>query len=191
MNRKKIATTKRLILRMMEPNDVDSILQIVSDPETMTFYPAVLNRTETERYVQRNLARYHRDGLGLWVVRFKDTNEFAGICGLVVQTVDEKREIEIGYLFLRKYWGQGLATEAAIACRDYGFRKRGFSRLISIIAPGNIASRRVAEKAGMKLEKETIWQDKRVCIYAIEKKDSTQRRSGLRAKKKNALPDVR
>ena len=92
---------------------------------------------------------------------------FAGQCGLVAQEVAGRREVEIGYLCLRRHWGRGLATEAARACRDYGFERLGRSRLISIITPANRASRRVAEKTGLHLEKEVEWRGLRACVYAI------------------------
>ncbi|MEM8531784.1 MAG: GNAT family N-acetyltransferase [Chloroflexota bacterium] len=71
-------------------------------------------------------------GFGLWIAVLKQTNQFVGQCGLVLQEVENRSEVEIGYLFLRKLWGQGLATEAACACRDYGFDQLGFTRLISL-----------------------------------------------------------
>ena len=92
-----------------------------------------------------------------------------GQCGLTVQEVEGKEEIEIGYLFLRKSWGQGLATEAARAVRDHGFHTLGYARLISLIDPGNLASRRVAEKVGLRQEKEVEKWGKRICVYAIHK----------------------
>ncbi len=89
-----------------------------------------------------------------------------------MQRVDDLPEVEIGYLFLRKYWGQGLATEAAAACRDYGINRLGYTRLISLIDPANIASKRVAEKIGMAFEKETFMFNKEICVYAVHAKAS-------------------
>jgi len=68
-------------------------------------------------------------------------------------------------------WGIGLATEAAQSCRDYGFSQLGCEKLISLINPANIASRRVAEKNGMQLIQEMEWRGKPTCIYAIESKN--------------------
>ena len=87
-----------------------------------------------------------------------------GQCGLTVQEVEGKNDVEIGYLFLRKFWGRGLATEAATAARDHGFNTLGYERLVSLIDPGNLASRRVAEKVGLTLEKEVEKWGKRICI---------------------------
>jgi ribosomal-protein-alanine N-acetyltransferase len=86
-----------------------------------------------------------------------------------MQQVEGKDEVEIGYLFLRKFWDRGLATEAARAARDHGFNTLGYERLVSLIDPGNLASRRVAEKIGLTLEKE-IWKwNKEICVYALRK----------------------
>src|SRR5215210_188544 len=73
---------------------------------------------------------------------------------------------------VRKFWGRGLATEAARACRDYGFDDLGYARLISLIDPANGASRRVAEKVGMSLERLTQKWDKTVCVYSISDRET-------------------
>lgn len=153
--------------------DVDHLLGIFSDPEAMRFYPAIKDRGETEAWIRWNLASYAEHGFGLWAAILKDSNQFAGECGLVAQQVEGQREVEIGYHFLRRYWGQGLATEAARACRDYGFKVLGLRRLISLIDPNNIASRKVAEHVGMSLEKEIELWNKRICVYAIQGSESS------------------
>ena len=72
-------------------------------------------------------------------------------------------------IFSTIYWGKGLATEAAIATRDYAFARLGITRLISIIDPENVRSIRVAEKIGMQYEKDVVFQSLPVRIYAIDK----------------------
>ena len=72
-----------------------------------------------------------------------------GECGICVQEVAGEKEFEISYRLRRDCWGIGLATEAARACRDYGFKQAGLRRLISIIESENVASIRVAEKMGV------------------------------------------
>lgn len=164
-----VLETPRLRLRRMTWDDVDDLLGIFSDPVAMRFYPSTKDRGETEAWIARHLRGYAEDGIGLWIAELADTGQFAGQCGLVAQEVDGRREIEIGYLFLRRHWGQGLATEAACACRDYGFAQVGQSRLISIITPANTPSRRVAERTGLHLEKVVDWRGHPACIYAIER----------------------
>ena len=81
--------------------------------------------------------------------------------------IDNQKEYEIGYRFVREYWGQGLASEAAIACRDYGFKKLNLNRLISIIEKENTDSIKVAKKVGMILEKESCFHSIQVEIYSL------------------------
>jgi [ribosomal protein S5]-alanine N-acetyltransferase len=157
-----------MVLRKMEMVDVDNLMGIFSDPIAMRYYPGTKSRAEAEEWVRWTLDSYRDHGFGQWVAILKDSGEFAGQCGLTVQDVEGKKEVEIGYLFLRKYWGQGLAPEAARTVRDHGFAL-GYRRLVSIIDPGNHASRRVAEKTGLTLEKEVWKWNKRVCVYAIDK----------------------
>jgi RimJ/RimL family protein N-acetyltransferase len=72
--------------------------------------------------------------------------------------------VEIGYDFRSDYWGQGLATEAAAAVRDFALDELGLPRVISLIRPENVASVRVSEKIGMAKEREierggaTYWE---------------------------------
>lgn len=166
-----ILETKRLTMREMTPDDLDDLFEVFSDPETMRFYLKPFDRQMTQTWIERNIQRYRLDGFGLWGLILKDSEKLIGDCGLVVQEVDGIREIEIGYHIRRDFWGIGLATEAAQSCRDYGFSQLGCEKLISLINPANIASRRVAEKNGMQLIKEMEWRGKPTCIYAIERKN--------------------
>ena len=167
----KVLETKRLVLRRMEMADVDDLMGICSDPVAMRYYPATKSREEAEEWVRWTLDSYAEHGFGQWVATLKDSGEFAGQCGLTVQEVEGVDEVEIGYLFLRRFWGRGLATEAATAARDHGFYALGRERLVSLIDPRNTASRRVAEKIGLALEKEVWKWNKRVCVYAVGDED--------------------
>lgn len=155
-----------MVLRRMEMADVDFLMGIFSDPVAMRYYPGTKSRGEADAWVRNQLDRYRDHGIGLWAAIFKDSGEFAGQCGLTLQEVEGKEEVEIGYLFLRKYWNRGLATEAARACRDHGFAL-GHDRLVSLIDPHNLASRRVAEKTGLTLHKEVEKWNKIICVYAV------------------------
>jgi [ribosomal protein S5]-alanine N-acetyltransferase len=164
--------TKRLTLREMNLDDIDDLLGVLSDPESMQFYPKPFDRLMTQMWIERNIQRYAQHGFGLWAIILKESGKLIGDCGLVVQEVDGIEEIEIGYHIRRDLWGQGLATEAAQACREYGFSQLGLDKLVSLINPANVASRRVAEKNGMRIIKEMAWQDKPTCIYAVKRIDS-------------------
>src|SRR5919107_4260745 len=136
----RVIQTERIVLRQMEMDDVDDLMGIFSDQVAMRFYPNTKSRQEAEDWVHRVQESYRDNGFGLWVAVLQDSGEFAGQCGLTVQEVEGKNEVEIGYLFLRRFWGRGLATEAARAARDHGFNTLGYERLVSLIDPGNLAS---------------------------------------------------
>ena len=159
--------TRRLTLRELTFDDVDDLFEVLGDPKAMQFYPKPFDRQMTQAWIERNIQRYVQHGFGLWAVVLD--SKLIGDCGLVVQEVDGLEEVEIGYHVRRNLWGKGLATEAAQACRDYGFKQLACDRLVSLIHPANLASRRVAQKAGMHLIKEIEWRNKPTCVYAIER----------------------
>ncbi|MGA9800286.1 MAG: GNAT family N-acetyltransferase, partial [Terriglobales bacterium] len=165
----RILETNRLLLREFVPGDIDALAAVISDPETMRFYPQALERAGVESWIERNRRRYLGDGHGLWAMVLKSSGELVGDCGLTRQTVDKVDEIEIGYHLRRDLWGRGLAPEAASACRDYGFERLRTDQLISLIRPENLPSRRVAEKVGLRWWKEVMWRDLPHCVYMIRR----------------------
>ena len=162
-----VLRTERMVLREMVPEDVDDLMRIFSDPEAMRYYPSTKTREEAERWVDWVARSYEENGFGLWACVLRETGEFCGQCGLVPQEVGGRREVEVGYLFVRGFWGRGLATEAARASRDFGFERLDRRRLVSLIDPRNTASRRVAERIGMRPEKELEWRGKPTCVYSV------------------------
>jgi ribosomal-protein-alanine N-acetyltransferase len=170
----KILETTRLLLREFTPEDTDALALVLSDPETMRYYPAPYDRAGVEQWIERNRQRYQDDGVGLWAMELKKTQDSEvhkpiGDCGVIVQQVEGERFYEIGYHLRRDFWGQGLATEAAVACRDWAFAHLKTERLISLIRPENLPSRRVAERSGMTIWKEVNWRGLSHCVYSIER----------------------
>jgi RimJ/RimL family protein N-acetyltransferase len=167
-----VIETPRLILREFRPGDVNALALILSDAETMRFYPAPYDRAGVEEWIARNRRRYAEHGHGLWAMILKSSGELVGDCGLTVQDVDGANEIEIGYHVRHDLWGRGLATEAARACRDLGFARLPVERLISLIRPENLQSRRVAEKNRMTVWKELMWRGLPHLVYAIRREEA-------------------
>ena len=116
-----ILETRRLVLRHFVSEDSIALARVLSDPVAMKFYPAPHDRTGVEQWIERNLQRYSRDGIGLWAMDLKATGELIGDCGITRQQIENEFFYEIGYHLRRDHWGNGYATEAAIACRDWGF----------------------------------------------------------------------
>jgi RimJ/RimL family protein N-acetyltransferase len=151
-----ILETDRLMLRRLLPTDLDSLYTLYSDQEIRRYFPeGTLTYEETKEELEWFL-NGHPDHpeLGLWATIHKETNHFIGRCGLLPWTIEDRPEVEVAYLLAKPYWGQGLATEAARAIAHYGFEQLQLSRLICLIDPQNQASRNVATRIGMTLEKE-------------------------------------
>ena len=141
--------TKRLRLRELTLQDLDALAEILSDKETMQFYPAPFNRRSTERWIANNLDSYRRQGMGLWALVLKDNGTFLGQCGITWQNINNQTVPEIGYHINKKYWNNGYATEAAAACLAHGFSKLQFPEIYIHTYVKNIPSQRIAEKIGM------------------------------------------
>jgi RimJ/RimL family protein N-acetyltransferase len=161
-----ILETARLSLRCFDLRDAAALESVLGDPLTMEFYPAPMDSKGVEGWIQKNLLRYERDGHGLWAVLLRDSGELIGDCGCTLQDVEGRNQVEVGYHIRRDLWGNGYATEAARACMEYAFNQLGARRVISMIRPPNVRSRRVAEKNGMICEKTIVWRDYEHCIYA-------------------------
>jgi RimJ/RimL family protein N-acetyltransferase len=164
-----VLETPRLRLRLYRREDLDDLAAIIGDADTMRFYPRPFTREESLRWIEDNLARYAQDGFGLWALEDRATGEFLGNCGSVRRIVDGVTEVELGWHVRRSRWREGIATEAAIACRDHAFGPLGLERLTSIIRPVNLPSRGVAEKIGMKVDRVFDWRGWPHLLYAMSR----------------------
>jgi len=161
--------TDRLLLRPFQSSDLDLFCGFFANEGFIRFSSGDFTRERVADFVNKVI---NWDIVGLpsqFVVTIRDNGTPIGYCGFFHHEVDQKEEIEIGYRLLPEYWNQGLATEAARAVRDHGFRDWGLERVISLIHLDNIASRRVAEKNGMRLEKQTIFRGFPTHVFAIRR----------------------
>ncbi|WP_127572113.1 GNAT family N-acetyltransferase [Georgenia faecalis] len=141
--------TARLRFREMTPDDLDAMAALLGDPDVMTYYRAPKTREEARGWIAWNERNYAEHGHGLWIVETHD-GEFVGDCGLTWQAVNGEPRLEVGYHVRTALQGKGYATEAAAACRDLARDGLGAAELVALIHPDNTASRRVAEKIGMR-----------------------------------------
>lgn len=158
--------TPRLILREMTLDDAPALHAVLGDAETMRWYPRAYAFEESQEWIARQIARY-ASGAGLLGIVPKTTGILIGDCGLVWLEVEGALEPEIGYHVHRDHQNQGYATAAARAVRDYAFSTLDCDHVISMIRPGNLASRRVAEKNGLKLDRIVFWRDYEHCVYRL------------------------
>jgi [ribosomal protein S5]-alanine N-acetyltransferase len=164
-----ILETERLILRKLTIDDLDALFALYRDPQIRKYFPeGTLTYAETKEELEWIIDVYYGQyGFGLRATIYKATGAFIGRCGLLPWTIEERQEVEVAYLLDKAYWGQGLATEVARAIVAYGFEQLQLSRLICLPEPENQASCRVAEKAGMTLEKELELDGVMVRLYSI------------------------
>ena len=158
MSNHNIATTERLTLRHFHLLDAEPMYQVFGDPEVMRFGDGVRTIEWVQDWLRTCLERYYQTwGFGPYAVVEKHSQNLIGYCGLFYfPDINGQPEVEIGYRLARAAWGQGYATEAAHAVRDFAFQTLGIKRLIAIIDPANAASIRVAEKIGMHYEKDVM-----------------------------------
>jgi ribosomal-protein-alanine N-acetyltransferase len=166
---KQILETSRLILREMEPIDLDFIAEMLGNAEVMRYWPKCYSREEAKEWLLRQLERYLKDGYGYWLVLKKETKQPVGQVGLLSMKIDGREEIGLGYIIHHPFWKKGFATEAASACIQYAFQKLNKSRVIALIRPENESSQKVAQKLLMLPIGFTEYAGFNHLIFAIEK----------------------
>jgi ribosomal-protein-alanine N-acetyltransferase len=166
--------TTRLLLRSFAGSDLDRMAELMADNDFMRFSLGVFSREQTAAFLDKVRAR-DRDGLpSQFGVVVRENNRLIGYCGFFSQIVDDIEELEIGYRIDPSYWRRGIATEAARAVRDYASNTLRLPRVVSLIHPNNIPSRRVAEKIGMAPEKETVFRGFPTIVFSLPRAQRTR-----------------
>lgn len=143
-----VATTERLELRKFSLQDAPGFFEMNNDLEVIRYTGdrAFHDLAETEAFIL-NYDQYDKYGYGRWALYEKVTRAYVGFCGLKYS--DEKKETDIGFRLIRKYWNLGLGTEAARAALKIGFLDCKLEKIVGRAMQGNLASIRVLEKMGM------------------------------------------
>lgn len=148
---KVIFETDRLLLREFVEEDADAFFRLNSHPEVLRFVPdkPLLNVEQARQLlIDHPIADYRKYGFGRGACILKSTGEQIGFAGL--KYLEELGEVDVAYRILPAHWGQGFATEAALASIHFGFAHLGLKRIIGLAMPENVASVRVLEKAGLR-----------------------------------------
>ena len=166
-----VLQTDRLTLRPFDEGDLDRIAQLFANPGFMRFSgSAAYTLDQTVSFLQKVMSR---DVAGLpsqFAVVHRDDGLLIGYCGFFAQELDGEQLIEIGYRLDPAYWNRGIGTEAARAVRDHALGILRLDHVVSFIHPENHASRRVAEKNGMTLEKESVFRGFPTVVFGIRRK---------------------
>ena len=145
-----VTPVQKLVLRPHRDEDATFMVELNSDPDVTAYTPdGPLPGPEVAKEIIQSLRRqFLEKKIGRFIVEDPGTNKAIGWCGL--KWLQETDEIDLGYRFLKKTWGKGIATEAARSCLSYGFNQLNFSRITAKVLPQNIASIKVLKKLGMR-----------------------------------------
>ena len=144
-----ILETERLIIREYTPDDFDTLYEILSDAETMKYYPKPYDENGVNRWINWCIDSYRQHGFGLWALELKETGAFIGDCGISMQNIDGEILPEIGYHVHKNYWRQGYAKEACAAVKEWFFENTEFDNVYSYMNQENVASYATATANGM------------------------------------------
>ncbi len=167
-----ILETERLILRTWRLDDTPALFEICGNAEVMRYigtgkpYETIEQANEFLRWAT---AYQEENGFCRWGILSKENLEIIGSCGFARPHGTE--EIELGYLLARKFWGKGLATEAAAACLTYGFEKLEFREIIALTDLENVASHRVLEKIGFVRKGIELFDGEENLVYLAKPKN--------------------
>jgi ribosomal-protein-alanine N-acetyltransferase len=152
MNRKYQFESDRLGFRLWSNQDSVPFSKMNADSKVMKYFPQVLNKEESDKFIERIMTHFKDYGYGLWAVDIKETHEFIGFIGFYTATFESNFTpcVEIGWRLDSKFWNKGYATEGAIKCLDYGFNILGLNDIYSFTSIINKPSINVMKKIGLK-----------------------------------------
>lgn len=144
-----VMETERLLIRKLTRKDVNPLLAFMGKPEVMYAWEHGFTQKDVRKWINRQLSRYRKDGIGYYAVILKESGKLIGQAGLMKSNFNGEDVVEIGYILDNGYWHHGYAIEAARACMEHAFEELGLKSVYCSIRPENEASIRVAEKLGM------------------------------------------
>ena len=156
--------TPRLRLRRLEDDDRGVIRRMDADPAIMGA-AGVRTAEQSDRFVADQVAHWERHGFGVWMAFDRITQMCVGRGGLRHITLGGQDVVQVGYGLFPGFWGQGLATEVAMASTRVAFDLLLLPRLVAIVLPVNLASRRVLMKVGFTPAGDTLYDGARHLLY--------------------------
>ncbi|MCC0100503.1 GNAT family N-acetyltransferase [Streptomyces flavotricini] len=142
--------TARLLLRRWRESDLEPWAAMMADPEVREHLGEPLAREQSDAVVAHMRADFDRRGFGWWALESRESGEFLGRAGLdVVDAGMPFAGVDVGWRLARSAWGHGYATEAGLACLDFGFQTLGLPEIIATTTLANVRSQAVMRRIGM------------------------------------------
>ena len=171
--------TKNLILREIRISDEDGFFRLDSDKRVHKYLgnKPIKTKEEAKNIISFVNLQYKERGIGRFATIEKSSGKFIGWSGLKLNKGEKEllnghtNFIDIGYRFMPEFWGKGYATEASLACLDYGFKTLNYKIIYGAADVENIASNKVLKKIGLHFVNEFTWRETLCNWYEIKKKN--------------------
>ena len=143
--------TERLTLRPYREEDREAFAEINAHPEVGAWLAGAMDRAESDALMDRITAHIAEHGFGFFAAERKSDRRLVGAIGLKVMedTMPVPGAIELGWRLHPDAQGTGLATEGALAARDWAFKTLGAEEVVAITTVTNVRSQAVMHKLGM------------------------------------------
>ena len=178
-----LLASPRLQLRPWTDADREPFAAMTSDPEVMRHFPAVLSREESDAWIDRAMRKFGERGWGFWALDYLADGtqpQFAGFTGLNIPDPEFPIGpcVEVGWRLPQKFWGLGLASEAARLALRAGFESLDLEEIAAMTTLRNTRSRAVMQRLGMQespADEFDHWAypgdspDRRCCIYRLSR----------------------
>lgn len=168
-----VLETARLRVRELEESDLDFLVTMLGDPQTMRFWPRPYTPEEALDWLARHRAKYAEDGCGYWLLTLLDGTPIGqvGVFRQVLEWPGKQRPHYwgLGYILHWPYWSHGYATEAASACLDWIFARKTPDMVLALIRPENGPSVAVASRLGMVAEDTVPYAGFAHTIYTLRR----------------------
>ncbi len=168
-----IYETERLVLRPLELSDVDGFFEMNNNPNVNKFLRnPITTKVEAEKYIQKIINEYTKNGIGRYAVILKQNNKLIGFSGLKYRSQEENNHSnfhDIGYRFSEEYWKKGYATEAALFWINFGFNEMNLSKIYACAENENTTSNALLKKIGFEMTNQYFVNNLLHNWYKIEK----------------------
>lgn len=169
----RLPESPRLVFREFVAEDLEVLGALLMDPKVMRFsWHGPRDLAGTREVLAAFQRTYTERGFGKWALQLRASGEFVGYCGFESCPAGAPEGFELGYRLRPRFWGQGLASEAAQASVNYAFHVARLPYLLAFIEPANAASLRVLEKCGFhRIARDVVLSGKTMDIYRKEAAD--------------------
>jgi RimJ/RimL family protein N-acetyltransferase len=166
--------TERLVLRDILSSDDERMFVLDSDPEVHRYVgnKPVQTIEECRNVIAFIREQYEANGIGRWAVIEKSSGQFIGWSGLKLMKETTNCHVDyldLGYRFIRQYWGKGYAKETAKAAAGYAWDVLHAKELFGMAEEGNAASRKVLESVGLQYKEMFDWNGRPYAWYSMRR----------------------